>query len=140
MARWKVLELGGRNGFDEYSFTARREGFSTFLSEASTVCFYEKHVFVRIIHSTSRDYVRNRMHHPMDNDQVPCLQELNLADNMLGDDGAEDLGAGLYGHPCLNHLVRMESSLPLNLCFPLSVICASFRSEVPPYSFKQRTR
>ncbi|CAM9590049.1 unnamed protein product, partial [Scytosiphon promiscuus] len=37
--------------------------------------------------------------------QVPCLQELILADNMLGDDGAEDLAAGLYGHPCLKHLV-----------------------------------
>lgn len=43
---------------------------------------------------------------------MPCLQELNLADNMLGDDGAEHVAAGLHGHPCLKHLVREKSSLP----------------------------
>lgn len=37
--------------------------------------------------------------------QVPCLRELNLADNMLGDDGVEGLAAGLPGHPCLESLV-----------------------------------
>lgn len=37
---------------------------------------------------------------------VPCLRELNLADNMLGDDGVEALSVGLKGHPCLERLVR----------------------------------
>ncbi|CAM9474289.1 unnamed protein product, partial [Ectocarpus fasciculatus] len=37
--------------------------------------------------------------------QVPCLRELVLADNMLGDDGAEDLAEGLKGHPCLQTLI-----------------------------------
>ncbi|CAM9792086.1 unnamed protein product, partial [Ectocarpus sp. 8 AP-2014] len=37
--------------------------------------------------------------------QVPCLRELVLADNMLGDDGAEDLAEGLKGHPCLETLI-----------------------------------
>ncbi|CAN0192804.1 unnamed protein product, partial [Ectocarpus sp. 12 AP-2014] len=37
--------------------------------------------------------------------QVPCLRELVLADNMLGDDGAEDLAEGLTGHPCLETLI-----------------------------------
>lgn len=36
--------------------------------------------------------------------QVPCLRDLNLADNMLGDDGVEGLAAGLAGHPCLEAL------------------------------------
>lgn len=37
--------------------------------------------------------------------QVPCLRDLNLADNMLGDDGVEGVAAGLAGHPCLEALV-----------------------------------
>lgn len=36
---------------------------------------------------------------------MPCLRELNLADNMLGDDGVESLSAGLVGHPCLEALI-----------------------------------
>ncbi|CAN0200521.1 unnamed protein product [Pylaiella littoralis] len=37
--------------------------------------------------------------------QVPCLRELNLANNMLGDDGTEHLSTGLSGHPCLETLI-----------------------------------
>ncbi|CAM9887152.1 unnamed protein product, partial [Laminaria digitata] len=37
--------------------------------------------------------------------QVACLRELNLADNILGDDGVEDLSEGLLGHPCLETLI-----------------------------------
>lgn len=36
---------------------------------------------------------------------MPCLRELNLADNMLGDDGVEALAAGLVSHPCLEILI-----------------------------------
>lgn len=36
---------------------------------------------------------------------APCLRELNLADNMLGDDGVEGMSVGLEGHPCLEILV-----------------------------------
>lgn len=45
------------------------------------------------------------------NKQVPCLRELVVADNMLGDDGAEDLAEGLKGHPCLGTLVRPAVAL-----------------------------
>lgn len=37
--------------------------------------------------------------------KVPCLRELNLAHNQLGDDGVEALSAGLAGHPCLEALI-----------------------------------